>query len=222
VKPYQRIIALTLALIVVLPISFLAANWQLSRHQEREERNQLILDARVAEPRDIQEFKGESPSEYTPVRISGVANDEDGLWRRQILNGMPGFTVLQNFLLEDGSTVTVALGWSQTPEIATDLLTLEQPFVAYVRYPSARGTSPTDVPSGQFNYVSELMSDDFLFYAQLKNAPHNLTTIGLPEVEAGPHLGYVGQWILIGIAFFVLYVLALRRIRENHAKEIKS
>jgi cytochrome oxidase assembly protein ShyY1 len=37
----------------------------------------------------------------------------------------------------------------------------------------------------------------------------------LPEPESGPHLGYVGQWILIGITAVVAYVLILRRMREE-------
>ena len=37
----------------------------------------------------------------------------------------------------------------------------------------------------------------------------------LPAVEAGPHLGYVGQWILIGIASISVYVTVLRSFRRE-------
>jgi cytochrome oxidase assembly protein ShyY1 len=34
----------------------------------------------------------------------------------------------------------------------------------------------------------------------------------LPEMTAGPHLGYVGQWILIAIFAVAVYVIALRNL----------
>jgi hypothetical protein len=114
------------------------------------------------------------------------------------------------------------LGW--TDDATLDLNEdIEFPLTGYVRYPSLSGTSPSDVPPGQTNFVSEMMkSTTFTFYVQSQTSPQNLSRLTLPEVTSGPHLGYVGQWILIGIASIVIYIVALRRIRADYASAIKS
>ena len=41
-----------------------------------------------------------------------------------------------------------------------------------------------------------------------------LTLLPLPEITGGPHLGYVGQWILIGAGTVGVYIIVVRRSRE--------
>lgn len=207
----------------MLPLSYLAAKWQLSRHEERDARNQLLENARMMDPLQLDHLENAQLSEYTRVEFTGVLTNEQALWRRQVLNGIPGFTVLRNVTLENGKKVTVALGWIDSASTDISDIDTSFPIIGYVRFPDSQGVSAADVPEGQVNYVSEVIEGtDYPFYIQSNRAPNNLSQLVLPEIESGPHLGYVGQWILIGIASVVIYILALRRIRKDYASEIKS
>lgn len=207
----------------MLPLSYLAAKWQLSRHEERDARNQLLENARMMDPLQLDQLENVQLSEYTRVEFTGVLTNEQGLWRRQVLNGIPGFTVLRNVSLENGKKVTVALGWIDSASTDISDIDASFPLIGYVRFPDSQGVSAADVPEGQVNYVSEVIEGtDYPFYIQSNRAPNKLSQLVLPEIESGPHLGYVGQWILIGIASVVIYILALRRIRKDYASEIKS
>lgn len=207
----------------MVPLSYVAATWQLSRHEQREARNQLLQSAREMKPIGIDSLHLSEPPQYTHVEINGDVTSEKAMWRRQVLNGIPGYTALRNIALEDGRRVTLALGWTASPTTTYRDSDIEFPIYGYVMYPETTGISPSDVPQGQTNYVSEIMQGtDFEFYVQSQRAPENLSRLGLPEIESGPHLGYVGQWILIGIASVVIYIVALRRIRKDYASAIKS
>lgn len=221
-KPIQRVLALTLVLVFMVPVSYLAAQWQLQRHTEREALNSLLQTARDKPPVQLGSV-AKNPAEYTQVIVEGKPEGEQALWRRQVLNGIPGYIALQNVTLADGNSITIALGWTQSPDNVYLKSDISFPITGYVRYPQSSGTSPADVPASQVNYVSELMaSTNYDFYVQGKGAPENLSRLVLPETQSGPHLGYVGQWILIGIASVVIYVIALRRIRSDYASDIKS
>lgn len=207
----------------MLPLSYFAAKWQLARHDERDARNQLLETARVMDPLQLGSLVNLRPDEYTRIEINGIVTNEHALWRRQVLNGLPGFTVLSDVTLEDGKRITVAFGWTDDASFTFRDSDVAFPLIGFVRYPDSRGVSASDVPEGQVNFVSEVMSDtDYTFYIQSQRAPKDLSQLVLPEIESGPHLGYVGQWILIGIASVVIYILALQRIRKDYASEIKS
>lgn len=222
-KPFQRVLALTLVLLVMVPLSYVAAQWQLARHEERDARNQLLETARAMDPLQIGSLGNDRPDEYTRIEIQGTLTNEQALWRRQVLNSIPGFTVVRKVALDDGTVVAVALGWTDTASVNYQTLDVSFPLIGFVRYPDSRGVSPSDVPEGQVNFVSEMMQNtDYEFYLQSQRAPNNLSQLALPEIESGPHLGYVGQWILIGIASVVIYIIALRRIRKDYASEMRS
>jgi cytochrome oxidase assembly protein ShyY1 len=206
----------------MVPLSYFAAQWQLDRHQQRDAENLLLQSALSVEPQPIANFYDVEPDEFTRVLIDGDFSGSEILWRKQVQNGIPGFIVLQNVTLQNGKSLTLALGWTDdaTFELGDDA---ELPLTGFVRFPNSSGTSPSDVPPGQSNYITEMMrSTNFNFYIQSQTPPKNLSKITLPEITSGPHLGYVGQWILIGIASIVIYVIALRRIRTDYAREIKS
>lgn len=207
----------------MVPLSYVAAQWQLARHEERDARNHLLETARSMDPLQIRSLRSNRPDEYTRIEIDGTLTNKQALWRRQVLNGIPGFTVLRKVALDDGTVVAVALGWTDNASVNYQNVDVSFPLVGFVIYPDSRGVSPSDVPEGQVNFVSEMMQNtDYEFYLQSQSAPNTLSQLVLPEIESGPHLGYVGQWILIGISSVVIYILALRKIRRDYASEMRS
>jgi cytochrome oxidase assembly protein ShyY1 len=221
----KQLAALTLAVILVLPLAYVAANWQWSRHQEREARNfQIVNNSAKALPLNkIFEQSEIAPLQYTRVQVSGdVVGNSQKFWRRQILNGQPGFISLVNVSTDSGQ-VTVALGWvaaaGSEPDPNLDLSAPDfiNDVTARIRLTPEAEPDPSDLPVGQTNSVGTMTSEKF--YLEVIKSDSPLISIPEPEIESGPHLGYVGQWILIGITAFVAYVIIIKR---SYARDTKS
>ena len=233
----SQIVALTVALLLMVPLSGLAARWQWSRYEERDARNLLISTNANAQPINAEDLliAGKKPSlddEWTIVKLTGTYNESDQkLWRRQPLNGAPGFIAITPLITESGLRVLVQRGWvaalGRDPVPDTDL-TVEPGFhtvTGRVRFIAAgESIDPSDLPNGVTNspmtmldkstpLVTIEMTDDDRDFA--------LTLIPLPELTSGPHLGYVGQWILIGIGTISVYIIVLRRSRDQTLLERK-
>lgn len=224
----NRFLALTAALIVMLPLSIIAARWQWSRHLERESMNQLVESNATS-------FTMLSPAQktglaekdqYKRVRLQGHFDaPTQRLLRKQTFNGEPGFHVLTIFVTSNDERVLINRGWVasagqsvaqgvnlqpplQDLEIEGRLVTLEGSLQA----------DPSDLPLGQTNSAALFAKqiDYQLMVEQIEpetlNGP---TPLPLPTVEAGPHLGYVGQWILIALASVSVYITVLRNLRRE-------
>lgn len=221
----KQLIALTLTVILVLPLAYVAANWQWSRHLERETRNSQIINnsAKVLTLNELLQKSDISPLQYTQVLISGEVIDESQkFWRRQIQNGQPGFVALVR-VSTDAGEVAVARGWVAAagsvpdPNLRLDAPDSFEDVTTRIRLAPDAEVDPSDMPSGQTNSVGTMT--DELFYLEVIQSDAPLLSIPSPEIESGPHLGYVGQWILIGITAVVAYIVILRR---SYASDTKS
>jgi cytochrome oxidase assembly protein ShyY1 len=227
----SQIVALTVALLLLVPISGLAARWQWNRYEERDARNLLISTNANAQPVDAEQLliagsKPKPEDEWTVVKLTGVYQSaEQKLWRRQPLNGAPGFIAITPLVTDSGLRVLVQRGWvaalGRDPVPDADL-TIEpgtHTVTGRIRFIAAGDSvDPSDLPAGVTNspmtmldastpLVTVEMTDDDRDFA--------LALIPLPEITSGPHLGYVGQWILIGIGTISVYIIVLRRSREQ-------
>ncbi len=214
---FKKIAALTLTLIVVFPLAIVAANWQWNRHHERENLNRQITESIELEPALINsavEINLMTDKEYRKVSLSGKAVNEITWWRKQSLDGIPGYIALVEFQLSDQTDVVIAIGWSQQP-----LLELNANFseiVGRVRLIRNFETDPSDLPVKQTNTPASILDQDDKIYLELISPKiETLAPLPLPQMTAGPHLGYVGQWILIAIFAIAVYVIAIRNLPEN-------
>jgi cytochrome oxidase assembly protein ShyY1 len=221
----KQLVALTLTVILVLPLAYVAANWQWSRHLERETRNSQIVNnsAKTMTLDELLTKSDISPLQYTQIRVSGdVIDESQKFWRRQILNGQPGFVALVRVATDSGE-VAVARGWVAAagsipdPNISLDAPDVLNNVTTRVRLAPSAEADPSDLPPGQTNSVGTMT--DELFYLEVIQSDAPLLSIPAPEIESGPHLGYVGQWILIGITAVVAYIVILRR---SYASDTKS
>jgi cytochrome oxidase assembly protein ShyY1 len=233
----KRIIALTVALIVVAPLSAVAAQWQWHRHIERDTRNSLIAHNAILDPipwNRLLDSKVEPSMEWRTVSATGrFDNKAQKLWRKQPLNGEPGFIMITPFITDDGSVLLIARGWiaadgrEPASSVTLSISDEHQEISARTRIlPTDNSTDPTDLPTGQTNSPRTLLTSstvDGLFELLSSNTSQHLTPIPLPELDSGPHVGYVGQWIIIGLSAVFVYITVLRRLRtEYQARETKS
>ncbi len=233
----KRIIALTVALIVVTPLSAVAAHWQWNRHIERDSRNTLISRNAVMAAVPWQKLitsEVEAAQEWRTVSAVGHFElHKQKLWRKQPLNGEPGFIMVTPFVADNGSVLLIARGWvaadGRSPAKNVNLAVSEDTQKIEVRVrllPLNDSVDPSDLPTGQTNSPRTMKTThtvDGLFELLESQSPQRLTNIPLPELESGPHLGYVGQWIIIGCSAIFVYITVLRRLREQYqARDTKS
>lgn len=212
-----RITALTLTLLIVFPLAIVAANWQWTRHHERESLNASINLAYTQDPIQIEtlsDLEKLRTSEYVRVQLSGQSVGVITWWRKQSLNGIPGFIGLIKFQLENKQEVVVALGWTQTL-LTMNSVSLEN-ITARVRLIKDFEVDPSDLPIGQTNSPANILLQNDKMYLELKDPEvSGFALLPLPEMTAGPHLGYVGQWFLIGVFAVCVYIIAIRNLPEN-------
>jgi len=211
---FKRIAALTLTLILIFPLAIVAANWQMNRHHEREKLNSQITQAINSKPLKIDSAKDLAKSmslEYRKVSISGDATGQTTWWRKQSLDGIPGFIALTPFQFSNGSKVVLALGWASQP---FDLNQIQSNnYLARIRLIRNFEKDPGDLPVNQTNTPASVIAGNDRIYLEIISPKINkLSALPLPEITAGPHLGYVGQWILIAIFAVVVYVIAIRNL----------
>lgn len=215
----KRILALTGTLLVVLPISAIAANWQWNRHLAREARNQQIELATV------------TPATRYPGPLGDGYQDADrfrrlmvtGSWlpqetqyiRKTVVNGSVGFGVMTPFRSDTGQLLFIRRGWSDQPS-APALQTTAVTITVRIEAVQPDGLMrPADLPRDQINWIDpETLAVGRPYVAATFDLidPNQsvLVAIPAPTTSSGPHVGYTIHWILIGIAAIIIYIRLLR------------
>lgn len=217
----KRLASLTLALVLVTPLSVVAARWQWSRHLERDALNQAVLAAERAEPVAWQRLLGDGYSTADEWRrVSAVGTwlpDGQLLVRKQVVDRAVGFTVMTPLRATDGSLLYVARGWVRAAEDAIPAPPGGEVRVV-LRIRGINGEGPMgapDLPVGQVNRIDPAVLASGAPHAPalfelIDPVPAGLTPLPWPELSDGPHVSYTVQWILIGLTGIVVYVRVFR------------
>lgn len=240
----KRLASLTLALVLVTPLSVVAARWQWSRHLERDALNAAVLAAQQTAPVPVNAI-GEGPGfgpavQWRRVTAAGTWDaSRQLLVRKQVVDGEVGFTVMTPFVADDGKWLFVLRGWVPSADTAIPAPPsgLQQ---VLLRIRSPHGDEPirpSDLPPGQINRVdpmqlSELYQDDQTsvivkdswnaVFELIDPVPAGLTPIPWPTLTEGPHVSYTIQWILIGLTGIIVYVRVFRsEWRISHESDAK-
>lgn len=192
------------------------APWQFGRHAERSATNDAVARSMEAAPAPIDEV---ARSEWRRVAVTGryLADDEVVARLRTVL-GQPAFEVLTPFELADGSVVLVDRGYVRpeqgpggvrVPDYAappSGTVDLVAHLRGDERDPANRPTQ-TDADGHRQVYAVDsraVARDTGLAirpgYLQLaEGSPGVLGVLPLPDLDAGPFLGYALQWITFGV-----------------------
>lgn len=212
---------MTLALVLVTPLSVVAARWQWSRHLERDALNQAVLTAERAEPVAWQRLlaDGYSPAEeWRRVTATGTWQPQEQLLvRKQVVDRAVGFTVMTPFRTDDGTLLFVVRGWVQSADEAIPPTPVgEDEVILRIRAVSGEGPmGAPDLPAGQVNRLDPTVLASGRPHAPalfelMDPVPEGLTPLPWPELTDGPHVSYTVQWILIGLTGIVVYIRVFR------------
>jgi len=227
-------VALTLLLVVLVPLSAVAADWQYNRWQSRKELNAVVASNSAARPIAIADvLEPGSPvtdsNEWRQVSATGrYVAELTKLVRRQVVNGRTGYIVITPLVTDDGRVAVIERGFippasngqdTQAPAAPAGEVTV----VGRLRHRPEGDVEvqPADLPPNQVNRVDPLAiakqqsrpGYDAVIEA-LASSPADSTALTLlpaPQLDEGPHLSYVGQWFLIGIASLVIWIIMVRR-----------
>jgi len=233
-------------LVTALVIAMLIAGiWQINRHFERVERNDVIatraqqdpvLLASIAPPGTDPEV-GES-EQYRRVSATGEYRTEDEvLIRNRTLDGSPGWWVLTPFVTNDGWAVAVNRGWiprsfeADAPRPGTEPASGRVEIVGTVQ--PARTAEGFQVADPADGILPTLGRPDVARLAQqvdyemspvvVRIDPDSVdatalpTPLSLPPLDAGPHISYAVQWFIFSTIALIGYPLILRRVSRGKA-----
>lgn len=181
---------------------------------------------------------------YRAVTAAGVYEDDDTVVvENRTYNGASGAWVLTPLRLDDGSAVLVNrgfIGFDRDGAIVPPAAPAGRVSVEGLVFPSQeRGRfGPTDVAEGDLDVLARVDLDRFsaqvdyevlpAYLQLLESSPPEeavpagtpaLVPLGAPEADEGPHLGYAVQWFIFSTIAAGGYVLLLRRVARDQAKE---
>ncbi len=220
-----------MALVLVVPVSVVAARWQWHRHLERDAMNAAIIQSERTPPVPWQtlELSAARSAEWRRVTAHGEwLLDQQQLVRKSVVNGEVGFDVYTPFRDADGSILCVLRGWIPTADSTVPPPATSENATIVLRVRRATGTGPirpSDLPSGQINRIDPKAQGSAVpaVFELISPVPDGLVALPWPELTSGPHLSYFVQWILIGctavVVYFRVMVLEFRRPEDDEIAE---
>ncbi|MBN3928556.1 SURF1 family protein [Streptomyces verrucosisporus] len=237
-------VVLTLVALLLIPGMVRLGFWQLHKHEDRVERNELVAESLAAGPVPVGELAapGRGPSDadrYRRVTATGVYDTGGETVVRQRTGGDGrniGYHVLTPLVRGDGTAVLVNRGWIPAGDDLTKFPEVPAP------------------PSGEVTVTGRLMADEkagggvkdkqglpprqvmlidsarmaqeldrpvlggYVALEETSPEPSGEQPERLPEPDhsgIGPHLAYAFQWWLFAAAVPVGWVVLVRRERRD-------
>ena len=217
------------ALAVIVLFVFLGL-WQLDRHRQRQDENQLIeqrLSAAEQVVDGLDDLDG-SPSDldYRPVTVAGSWVDGTvALVANRSQGGVAGVHIVGVVELDDGGLLAVNRGFLPTGIDDIEPAAVDGPvrLAGWLRPSVERGRfGATDsgdsplIPRLDTDSISERVDGSVpeVWLQVADDDPDRVTfpdPIPAPELDPGPHLGYAAQWFIFATLGALFYGALLRR-----------
>lgn len=226
-------IALTLAVIVLIPTFKALSDWQWSRFNNRQNLNNSVSDSQQKPTVPFTELapNGEltaSTDQWRTVSATGMfISTEQYLVRKKSLDSDPGLWVVTPFQLDSGQIITVVRGWTAAAASAQMSPTLSDiPNSKYELTGRLRQITlpikpePKDIPSGQRVGIDPKYGTAYLELTSVSpaiDAPEVVTLPG-PKLTEGTHRSYAIQWIIFIVMLVGGYGVLVRNELVNRRK----
>ena len=222
-------------IVALVTIMLMLANWQWDRHQQRIAFNTTLIE-RVNTPTQplehvLVEFPVASDAEWRSVEVTGQYLQDHDI---QIVNvsqgGSAGFDPVTPLQLSDGRLILVNRGFiplgGTVQQAPTGPVTLQ----GKLRASSAKRLGAiSDASTGVLTEIQridivrlqqQMPSPLVNIYVEMQSSmpadDPSLSRIAEPTFDNGPHLSYVGQWILFSLcALGGWFAIVRRELKRN-------
>jgi cytochrome oxidase assembly protein ShyY1 len=221
-----RWIAFTLTVAALMVLMVFAAIWQWHRYEFKRDRRDQVNSLQAKPPTPLGTT---APAEWTIVTVTGTYNSgEQVLIKDRSQDGVPGFHVVAPLVGSDGRAVLINRGFigvtarNQVPAPPTGTIIV----TGRVRTSQKRGfLGPRDPAGGTLSALARVdvpriakQTAEPLYpgYVELIVQQPAVTKadpapIPPPDLDLGPHLSYMGQWIIFTILAAVGWLIVVRR-----------
>lgn len=232
-------IALFALLALLIATMCLLANWQWNRHVERKAFNVTLTQRFSAPPQPLgellQQYPNREDAQWRLATISGTYLDQLSVNVVNVSqNGRAGYDPVTPLRVDDGTIVLINRGFvpldAPQPPAPTGIVEI----TGRIRVTAERRTGAvSDSATGVLTDVQRIDIDRLaqqlpatvidVYLEAMQSTPKDnemLSMIAPPEFGNGPHLGYVGQWLLFGmcaIGGLVALVLREKRLLQKPA-----
>lgn len=222
--------AFHILIVALVTIMLMLANWQWHRYHQRLAFNKTLIERVDAPTVPLEDVLAAYPTaadaEWRSVVVTGMYVREHDV---QIVNvsqgGRPGFDPVTPLQLSDGRLILVNRGFVPLGGSVLDAPQGTVTLQGRLRAPSAKRLGAvSDASSGVLTEVQridlarlqqQMPSPLVNVYVelQLSTPPDDasLSRIAEPTFSNGPHLGYVGQWILFSLCALGGWFAIVRR-----------
>lgn len=225
-----------LLVVVAVGVMIAAGFWQLSRLEERRDRNELVesrvdlpeepLDELIAGTDDLDDIR------FRRVVVTGRFDPTDEVHvSNRSLDGAPGFWVLTPLVQDDGTAVVVSRGFAARGLAlgeGADGYAPSEGEVAVAGYVEKSGSGGILVESEGLRQISRVDVGELAeawpyelapVFVQALDPPPPLQEVEPPDLGEGPHLGYAVQWFIFATITVVGYPIVLRRVARGSAAQ---
>jgi len=207
--------------LVVAAVCVRLGIWQLDRLGQRRAWNDAVAARVAAPPLILASGLVSVPAEslvHRRVEARGVfAFGDQRTEPNRSLRGLPGVYVVTPLRFADGTGVLVQRGFAAAPDgMTVDPARLVEPESTVVEGVLVSATGRLAVRPESVAVGYPLLPLVVRRTAPAAGMPRDLAVVGLPPLDAGPHLSYAVQWFafaLIGLVGGVL--LARRTVRPS-------
>ena len=222
------------ALVIAAVVMFvLAGFWQLRRHDERTAFNAAVEAGLSSDAIQLRPQGDALPEPYRRVEIVGEYDAALQALQLRARRGASGYRVLTPLGLDGGGAILVERGWvpitvdsPARAEIAPPIGTIRVRGQLWPAPPASSTDALREIVRRPSPAIFEAASDDVFVPGVFVVLDDQQPAIGAeslpipsdpPELSAGPHLGYAGQWFLFTLVVLVGYPILLRRVARRNA-----
>lgn len=221
----KKWIALTIAVIVLIPAFKSLSDWQYRRLDTRLAYNATVLNSEAAPTVEFIKIAPEGNLENssdlwrTVTATGNFLPTEQYFVRKKSLDSEAGLWVVTPFQLLTGEKITVVRGWTAAgssaqvnPQLSQVTQTQVQLTGRLRQISPLNVDEPSDIPAGQRVGIDPKYGTAYLELISanppLENA--EITLLPPPKVTEGTHRSYAIQWRIFAVMLIIGYVILFR------------
>jgi cytochrome oxidase assembly protein ShyY1 len=223
-------IALHVLTVVLVAVMLSFANWQWTRHNDRQGFNDQVRARATQAVQPLENVLSSNPepddAQWFTVTVTGTYGEPTFQLVNVSQNGAAGYDVVTPLTLQDGRVVVVNRGFLPLAEpLPIDIAGRQVSVMGRVRVSDTKQFGEIDnsaqsdlieIQRIDLQILNDVIDGDVLDVSidALESTPPDdprLAPVAEPTLSSGPHLSYTVQWILFSVCAVAAWALLIRR-----------